>query len=240
MAASAPRTSSQNPTTTIALISPSHALGSPSFSASQMFHSPIAFKRQFLNTSSHATMASTSSSPALGRIGSSLNTSASPTSSEFPSYATECCVATYGPSPSNKHIAKLARILCPSLAFPSAVGFLVMLYYQPELAKWFERVANENGGQQAKDLWRSFQNARDLDKMRKMAKIESDYYRKLDLWLERRLILHQAQDGTPLTPEQVKQVHEEEEAMQREEQSIWRGDVRLIPASCNKLLVDQF
>ena len=113
------------------------------------------------------------------------------------------------------------------------------MYYQPRLAKWFERVANENGGQQAKDLWRSFQRARDLDKMRRVNEEASEYYRKLDLWLERRLILHQAEDGTPLTPEQVQQIHEEEEAMEREEQSIWRGDVRLIPASGNKLLVDQ-
>ena len=113
------------------------------------------------------------------------------------------------------------------------------MYYQPRLAKWFERVANENGGQKAKDLYRSFQKARELDKMRKVNEEVSEYYRKLDLWLERRLILNQAADGTPLTPEQVQQIREEEAAMDREEESIWRGEVRLIPASGSKLLVDQ-
>ena len=72
----------------------------------------------------------------------------------------------------------------------------------------------------------------------KMEKGEAELTEALDRWIIRRVILKQAQDGTPLTPEQVQQIKEAEQVI-REEYSIWRGDVRLLPALGNKMLVDQ-
>lgn len=220
MAASAPTVSSQNPTATVALISPSHASENSSFAASQMLHSPVAIKRQFLNTTSNATTTSTS------------------TSYEIPSSTTESMVATYGPShPSNKHIIDLAEIICPAVAFGvGSIAFFPLLYYQPSLAKWFERAANEHGGQQAKDWWRAFNNAKQLEKMQ-----DADYIIRRDLndwdvYIERRILQNHAKYGTPLNSQQVQAI---KEATRGERFSIWSGAVRLIPASGSKTLVDQ-
>ena len=107
------------------------------------------------------------------------------------------------------------------------------MYYQPELDKWFNRVAKENGGQQAKDLWRTFQKAVDLDKFEKDEVILT---RRMDIWLEQKVLHAQALEDGPLTPEQVEELRETE--TDSSEWSIWQNEVRLIPASGNKMLID--
>ena len=203
MAASAPTISSQNPTATVALISPSHASGNASFAASQMLHSPLAIKRQFLNTTSNATTASTS------------------TSYEIPSSTTESMVATYGPSrPSNEHIQKLAAIIAPATVLGvGTIAFFPFLYKELELAEWFHRTA----GQQAKDWWRAFDNVRELDKLEKADVRASRALGDWEIYMERRILNNQGVEGGPLSPEQMEEIEAVERANIRF--SIWADEV---------------
>lgn len=233
IAAPNPTISGQNPTTAIARISPSHALRNSSFSPSQPLHSPGAIKRQILNSTSIVPSASTSSSPTLGStssIGSSLNTLASSTSSS------EVAVATYGPAaPSDNHIAKLAEILCPSILVPS-LTFYTLKHYSPQIAKWFEDAAAETGGQQPETLLRAFSKAIQLDKMKSYPQV--NIVRQWITWMQRKMLADASRDGNLLTPEQRDEVIEElHNALDRGE-TVWRGVVRLILASGNRMSVD--
>ena len=97
-------------------------------------------------------------------------------------------------------------------------------------------MAKEHGGQEAKDLWRSFRKMRESERLYHQG---DEAYRQWDIWMMRYMLLDQAQTGSPgLTEEQVQQIREEEARVPPEE-SIWAGTVRLIPAPGNQMLADQ-
>ena len=257
MATFNPTIAGQGPTTTIAPILPNHASGNSSFSASQMLNTHIVVRRQSLNTTSDAATASVSSLPAPGTIQSSLDTSASSSCYEVPSFnasATPTCyeipssamvsdssVGTYAPpGPSDEYVDNLALIICPALVGSAVLAFPFLMYYQPEIFQWFEREAE----MPAKDWWRAFRtkiNWQDFRGDRKVTKAhnaENKAAKKWKKYIERRILKSQAHDGTPLTPEQVQKIKNLDHA-QKEEMTIWGELVRLIPASGSETSADQ-
>ena len=203
--------SGQNLTNTIALISPSHPLGTPSLSASQMSHSPVAIRRRIFNSTSIVPTASTSAS----------------------STSSEVTVPTYGPKPSENHIAKLAEMICPSILIPG-LGFYALKHYEPKIAEYIERVAGENGERNPEVYWRAFAQATRLDKGLPKAQAAA---RRWLIWMERMFLNGQARDNSLFSKKQVNRITEFENALERGDR-IWDGLVRLIPASGSKLSVD--
>ena len=124
----------------------------------------------------------------------------------------------------------MIEIIAPAVMLPPAIAFLTFLYHEIEIEDYLKKLAHERVGMPVEELFRRLQWGRMMDKLEKR---EAELTEALDTWIVRRVLLNQAADGTPLTPEQVQQFKEAEQAM-RVEYNIWTGSVRLIPASGKK------
>ena len=209
MAASAPTTSGQVPSNTIA------ASGNPPISISPTWHSHALMKKQYLNVTSNATTPSTSSSPALETFGNSLNTSASPTSYALPSSATESSVATYGPRASNIHNSKFWKIVVPATTISTELEIFTALIFSKQIYHFFKLLASEPGSLELSEMMEIIKEAHE-------ERLRGPRPRARSVWMARRILLEQGRHGGPLDTEQLDAIRELEGPT-----TIWADTVRL-------------
>ncbi|KAL9135510.1 MAG: hypothetical protein Q9175_003296 [Cornicularia normoerica] len=152
-----------------------------------------------------------------------ISTSASSTSRDPSSLATESSTATFVPGapPSNSHIAKLAEIIVPSVVGGAGMGWAI----GPKLWTFFGKLAETQPGESAASVARSMKMARQTQLLEKL----STQQQQRALFYERRILMEEGRNPGTLTTDQANRIR----AVERGGESIWNGkDIPSLPEPC--------